>query len=334
MAPSRRCKQGEGKTLAGLMPAVLHALAGRGVHVATPNDYLAARDHAILGPVISTLGMSAGLLGDEKGCEDRARAYACDITYGPGYAFGFDFLRDQVARRGEKLIPLGNRIRQRLQGNGGDAVTMGRGQYCAILDEVDHVLIDDAVSPLVLSGASNGEAADAQIHRAARESSLRLVEGRHYLRNAAGLSLTPAGFEFIYESDQAVGDPALVRPWHDYVRLALRAEYELVRDIHYVVSNEKVKIIDRSTGRIYDDRSWNDGQHQAIEAKENLKITPENNTLARVSRQTFFRRYPLLEWYDRHSDRMSGRTGADLRIARRGSCTAIAQPAKNTACTD
>ncbi|QDV71158.1 preprotein translocase subunit SecA [Rosistilla carotiformis] len=287
---------GEGKTLSGVMPAVLHALPGRGVHVATPNSYLAQRDFETLQPVIEHLGLTAGCLGDDAEHGERADAYQCDITYAPGYAFGFDYLRDQLALRSAAGSRLGDQLRQRLRGAAGETRLLQRERRCAILDEIDHVLIDDAISPLILSAAGDREAPDAAIHRAAKQIAATLVPATHFTipEDRGGLELRPAGIDAIYRESTLANDPRLRRAWHEYVHLAIRATHQFQRDVHYIVSAGKIRIIDTSTGRIFDDRTWNDGQHQAIEAKEGLRITSEQTALARITRQRFFGMYEVL----------------------------------------
>ncbi|QDS90714.1 preprotein translocase subunit SecA [Rosistilla ulvae] len=287
---------GEGKTLSGLMPAVLHALSGRGVHVATPNTYLATRDFETLRPVIEHLGLTAGCLSDDADHGQRAAAYECDITYAPGYAFGFDYLRDQMALRSTAGGRLGDQLRQRLRGAASETQLLQRGRHCAILDEIDHVLVDDATSPLILSAAGDREAPDAAIHQAAKQIAATLSAEEHFqiAPDGSGLELLPAGIEAIYDDSAPTGDPQLRRAWHEYVHLALRATHQFHRDVHYIVTADKVRIIDASTGRVFDDRTWNDGQHQAIEAKEGLRITTEQTALARITRQRFYRMYDVL----------------------------------------
>lgn len=287
---------GEGKTLSGLMPAVVHALSGRGVHVATPNSYLAERDFETLRPVIEHLGMTAGCLTDEADQASRAAAYQCDITYAPGYAFGFDYLRDQLTLRSVAAGRLGEQLRLRLRGAAGCTPLLQRGRCCAILDEIDHVLIDDALSPLLLSASTDGDAPDATIHLAARELAAALTAGTDYRIAAAGgtVELTPCGIETVYADTRCSRAAELRRAWHEYVLLALRANYQFERDVHYIVTAGKLRLIDASTGRVFDDRTWNDGQHQAIQAKEGLQITAEPAALARITRQRFYRMYDVL----------------------------------------
>lgn len=286
---------GEGKTLAVALPAYVRSLAGRGVHVATPNTYLATRDHDLLKPVYSMLGMSTGLLRTEASAEETRAAYRADITYGPGHAFGFDYLRDQLTLERFDSTKPGERIYARLCGQNADRKLLQRGLHASIVDEIDHVLIDDAISPLLLSGADQGESPDAEIHRVAKQVAGQLELHRDFLvsdRNQA--RLTNDGFERVYETDEMVLHPQLARPWHEYVILALRAAHCYQREVHYVTTDDQVQIVDTSTGRIYKDRSWSDGLQQAIEAKEELEISCETKPLARITRQRFYRYYQFL----------------------------------------
>jgi preprotein translocase subunit SecA len=286
---------GEGKTLAVAVPAYVRALAGRGVHVATPNSYLASRDQQRLAPVFELLGMTTGLLRDNAPREETRAAYQADITYGPGHAFGFDYLRDQLTLDRINSPHFGHRIHARLCGNAAEEQLLQRGLYASIIDEVDHVLIDDAVSPLLLSGSGEGESPDADIHREARIVARQLRGHRDFeIGDGGGARLTAAGFDHVYAAGQMVMHPQLVRPWHEYVLLALRAIHTYRRDVHYVVRDDQVQIVDSSTGRIFEDRTWSDGLHQAIEAKENLKISCETRPLARITRQRFYRYYQSL----------------------------------------
>jgi preprotein translocase subunit SecA len=292
---------GEGKTLSGVLPAYVKALPARGVHVATPNHYLAGRDHEKLAPVFQALGMSTGLLVDNGSPHQSRAAYQADITYGPGHAFGFDYLRDQLTLAGPvaalaRPAPLGSGIAARLCGQGPESRLLQRGLFAAIVDEIDHVLIDDAVSPLLLSGHSDEEAADAEIHHAARELARQLIAQTDYHIDArdGGASLTRHGLDRVYQLDSLSMHPQLVRPWHEYVLLALRASLRLQRDVHYVVRDGQVRIVDPSTGRIFDDRTWSDGLQQAVQALEGLTITGEQSPLARITRQRFYRYYRSL----------------------------------------
>ena len=286
---------GEGKTLSVAMPAYVQALAGRGVHVATPNSYLAARDCQRLAPVFSLLGMTTGLLQDKAPAEETRAAYQADITYGPGHAFGFDYLRDQLTLDRSSSQQLGHRLYWRLRGVTTEEALLQRGLFAAIVDEIDHVLIDDAASPLLLSGGGEGESPDADVHREARIVAESLENEREFQSLAGGnVQLTQAGFERVYRHEEMTVHPQLVRPWHEYVVLALRAMHVFRRDVHYVVRDDEVQIVDASTGRIFEDRTWSNGLHQAVEARESLSISRETLPLAKITRQRFYRYYQSL----------------------------------------
>ncbi len=287
---------GEGKTLAGVLPAYVHALRGRGVHVATTNAYLADRDRNELSPVFSRLGMTTGLLVEDASTEQTQTAYRADVTYGTGHAFGFDFLRDQLVLSHNESQRTGSETYDRIHGRAAESKLRQRPLYAAIVDEIDHVLIDDAVSPLILSGSSQGLAPDAEVHQQAQVAAGKLNCDRDYHidTNRRTIELTDQGFHAAYNVDAIATHPDLVRPWHEYVILALRAKHLFHRDIHYVITDEDVQIVDESTGRIFEDRSWSDGLHQAVLAAENLAITPENCSLAKITRQRFYRHYEVL----------------------------------------
>ena len=287
---------GEGKTLAGILPAYVHALRGRGVHVATTNAYLAARDRQELAPVFSRLGMTTGLLQDDAKLAQIQRAYQADVTYGTGHAFGFDFLRDQLTLKAADAQEPGSTTYERMCGNAPERRLRQRPLYAAIVDEIDHVLIDDAVSPLILSSSGKGTAPDAEVHMRAKQVATSLQLGRHYRVDAArqSVELSDEGFSEVYDVDGAPTDPTLLRPWHEYVLLALRAAHLFQRDVHYVIRGEEVQIVDQSTGRIFADRTWSEGVHQAVLASEDLPITPETTALSKITRQRFYRHYQIL----------------------------------------
>ena len=286
---------GEGKTLSGVLPAYAHALSQRGVHVATTNDYLASRDCERLTPIFDRLGMTVGSLSHDDTDEEARRAYQADVTYGPGNVFGFDYLKDQLTINGQKSGPIGSQVYRRLVETTRNQTLRQRGLHCAIVDEVDHVLLDDAGSPLLLSSSSQGEAPDAEIHLQAKAVAENLVGDVDYSVSANGaISLTAAGFDSVYQHDKWAVHDQLVRPWHEYVVLALRANKLFQRDVHYVVRDGEVQIVDASTGRIFEDRTWSEGLHQAILAAEGLEIIPETAALAKITRQRFFRYYQTL----------------------------------------
>ncbi len=287
---------GEGKTYVAMLPAALHALAG-GVHVMTVNSYLAGRDFELLAPIYRRLGFSVGLVDAESNPASKRAAYACDITYGPGYEFGFDYLRDQVALLSRPKPRLGEGFRARLRGEAIDSPKpMQRGHFMAIVDEADSVMIDEATTPLILSTGGPSTAANADVYRAAVEAAERLECDKHYVvdRPAATLHLTPIGLQQVAADPQCVSDRGLDRPWPVYVEQALRSALLFRRDVDYVVDDDKILLVDQNTGRILADRSWRDGLQQAVQAKEGVTITTETKSIARITRQRYFRRYEQL----------------------------------------
>lgn len=288
---------GEGKTFVAIGVACCLALAGRGVHVMTPNAYLAERDCETAAVVLERLQMTAGLLPEDGDDVAKAAAYDCDVTYGTGHDFGFDYLRDQLTLREQAKAPLGSQLHAALSlHEPAERLTIQRGLVYAVVDEADSVLIDDAGSPLVLSAAAAGPAPDERAHLTACELAGVLQQDVHYLYEAglARITLTPDGLNRCYARDVAVPVSCLVRPWTDYVEQALRARLIFRRNIHYVVVDEEVRIVDATTGRIFEDRSWQQGLHQAVEAREGLMVTAEKQSLARITRQRFFRQYESL----------------------------------------
>jgi preprotein translocase subunit SecA len=296
---------GEGKTLTSTLPVALQALRGEGVHVATVNRYLAERDFDELRPVYEMLGLSVGLSADGANTNEKQEAYHCDITYATGYELGFDYLRDEVARRAEARQPLGRKVRSQLRGaaNVGPPVAQ-RGHAVAIIDEVDSVLIDEANTPLVLSGSA-GEQSDPFPYLQAQDVTEELREGEHFnvrLRER-NVQLTEAGADYIFKTQQlgVAGQdlgvsghwvmPNLMRPWAVYVEQALRARLLMHRDVDYVIRNGEVQIVDQNTGRIFEERHWRDGLHQAVEAKEGARVTEEKRSIARVARQRYMQLY-------------------------------------------
>lgn len=288
---------GEGKTFVAIATAAFLAIPGRGVHVMTPNSYLAERDCELAVSVLAEIGMTVGLTPEQGETTAKQSAYDCDVTYGTGHEFGFDYLRDQLTLRREQSASLGSRLLRDLQWNGpGGRVTMQRGLVHAVVDEADSVLIDDAASPLVLSLSQGDTAIDRDAHLAARQVVGVLDPETHFRIDVAtgNLKLLPAGSNRCYDDDIAVPTHVLQRPWTDYVEQALRAEHVFRRNVHYIVDDDEVHIVDETTGRIFEDRSWQDGLHQAIEAREGLNITSEKESLAQITRQRFFRLYQNL----------------------------------------
>lgn len=285
---------GEGKTLVAALPAVVHALAGRGVHVLTVNGYLAQRDYEKLLPPYELLGLSAGLLRPNDSHEKKAAAYACDITYGPGYEFGFDYLRDQAAQKGAGRPGLGESLRRTFAGaQSAGARRVQRELAFAVIDEIDSVLLDEANSPLLLSDGRPSPARNAQVFLIAKALAEGLEAERDYRLESSEnrVSLTYAGIEKATAAAERAAAYGLERPWPCYVEQALRARWLYQRDVDYIVSDDRVDIVDQNTGRIFADRSWRDGLHQAVQAKEGAPILAEQKPLVRISRQLFFRLY-------------------------------------------
>jgi preprotein translocase subunit SecA len=288
---------GEGKTIAGMIPAFIRCLDGRGVHVATTNDYLAKRDQEIVLPVFKSLGLTASLVDETLHAGQRRVAYQADITYGSSHLLGFDYLRDQMMLRPTGSARLGQRLYAiAVQKNSANA-PIQRRLSSAIIDEIDHVLIDDATTPLLFSTSATDESPDADVHREARRWCDKLVRDEDFVVIGTDqVKFTRLGFERVYDQAEVavLTHRALVRPWHEYVALAIRANECFRRDIHYVVQACQVQLVDRSTGRIFADRTLSDGLQQAIEAKEQVSIRSETQPLGRITRQSFFRLYRFL----------------------------------------
>ncbi|NQV28972.1 MAG: preprotein translocase subunit SecA [Rhodopirellula sp.] len=288
---------GEGKTFAAAIPAFIHSLAGRGVHVSTSNEYLSRRDCEQLRPLFEFLDASCGHISAQQRPVEKSAAYRCDITYGAGAEFGFDYLRDQITLRQKPATRLGEDFLEILRGRKLPLHnTLQRGLAVTIVDEIDNVLIDDAGSPLLLSGQPEGLATDAEAHLAARQLASDLMEGHdfHVDSGRGAIHLTDAGKTRVWEATDNAPLKCLLRPWNMYVEQAIRARMLFRRDVHYVVRDEEVIIVDQSTGRLFEDRTWRDGLHQAIEARENVPITGEKQGLARITKQRFFRLYPVV----------------------------------------
>jgi len=301
---------GEGKTLTATLPAATAALAGIPVHVVSVNDYLVERDAQEMRPVYEALGLSVGtVIEREPEAPARRAAYACDITYATAKLIAFDYLRDGLERghRRQASVRLGDLDRTQAAGNG----LLLRGLCFAIVDEADSVLVDEARTPLILSGStgSAGSAEQAKTYRTALRLAGQLEEGIHYRidRQSRTLAPTERGHERLEELTKALqGIWTGPRRREEWVVRALQAMHLFVRDQHYLVRDGKVQIIDQSTGRVSPDRSWERGLHQLIELKEGCDLTPPNETLARISYQQFFRRYL----------RLGGMTGTAREVAR------------------
>ena len=263
----------------------------------TPNAYLAEPDCETAAAVLECLEINAGLLPEGGDNDPKRTAYDCDVTYGTGHEFGFDYLRDQLTLRQQADAPLGTKLFEELcRPITVSRLTIQRGLAFAVADEADSVLIDDAGSPLVLSAATPGPAPDERAHMTARQLADAMEEtvDFDFDPSAARISLTAEGTNRCYADDVAVPADCLLRPWTDYVEQALRARVIFKRNIHYVVIDDEIRIVDATTGRIFEDRSWQQGLHQAVEAREDIPITAEKQALARITRQWFFRLYENL----------------------------------------
>jgi len=272
-------KTGEGKTLTATLAVYLHALEGRGAHVVTVNDYLASRDAEQMGELYSFLGLTTGVIINGITHEARQAAYASDITYGTNNEFGFDYLRDNMAFSKQELVQ--------------------RDYAFAIVDEVDSILIDEARTPLIISGPGE-QATDLY---ATADALVKKLDEADYDKDEKdkAVSFTESGMEHVEElcieaglfKDSNLYDPENVNINHAITQ-CLRANTLFTREVDYIVRNGEVIIIDEFTGRMMPGRRYSDGQHQALEAKEGVEVQPENQTLASVTFQNFFRMYEVL----------------------------------------
>jgi preprotein translocase subunit SecA len=283
---------GEGKTLVATLPAATAALAGVPVHVITTNEYLAGRDAAWMGPVYRALGLDVGVVVHGTAAAGRRAAYRCAITYTTNKDVTFDFLRDRIA-----LGRRSRRLQVRLERLRGETSPVGRlllrGLHFAIVDEADSVLVDEARTPLIIAGEDDAPG-DDPLFRAALELAAQLEAGRDYriVERDRCPELTASGNVRLAELGTARGGVwSGPRRREELVTRALTATALFHRDVHYVVRDQKVQIVDEYTGRILPDRSWEHGLHQMIEAKEGLPLTRPHESLARTSYQRFFQRY-------------------------------------------
>jgi preprotein translocase subunit SecA len=307
-------KTGEGKTLTATLPVVLNSLAGRGVHVVTVNDYLARRDAMWMKPIYDLLGVSVGVLYNMQPTEEKVEAYAADVTYGTNSEFGFDYLRDNMAQAMEEKVQHGGRPRPE----------EGKSPYhtFGIVDEVDNILIDEARTPLIISGAPE-QAADLYVQFA------RLARQMRPGKTPEGMDpRTKKEFvaDFDYEFDEKHKTVSVTEQGNakaerflridhlyraenghlvNHLNQALKAESLFKRDVDYAVVDGEVKIVDEFTGRILEGRRWSEGLHQAVEAKEGVRVQEENQTLATITLQNYFRMY----------DKLAGMTGTALTEA-------------------
>ena len=272
-------KTGEGKTLTSVLPAYLNALSGKGVHVVTVNDYLAKRDAEMMGRVHHFLGLEVGVILSDMRPAERKKAYDADITYGTNNELGFDYLRDNMTRSVDDIVQ--------------------RGHNYAIVDEVDSILIDEARTPLIISGPVDGS---SQFYTVFAQLAPRMREGIHYEvdQRKRTVGISEEGVEFV---EDQLGIDNLYAPEHSqlvsYLNNAIKAKELFERDKDYIIRQGEVMIVDGFTGRVLAGRRYNEGMHQAIEAKEQVEIKNENQTLATVTLQNYFRLY----------EKLSGMTG-------------------------
>ncbi len=307
-------RTGEGKTLTGTLAVVLNTLGGRGVHVVTVNDYLARRDAMWMKPIYDMLGVTVGVLQNMQPYEEKRDAYAADVTYGTNSEFGFDYLRDNMATSLEEKVQHGGRPKPE----------EGKSPYhtFAIVDEVDNILIDEARTPLIISGAPE-QAADFYAKFARLAPQMQAGKVPEGLDPRAKKEFVA---DFDYEFDEkhktvAVTEQGVAKA-ERFLRIdhlyraenghlvnhliqSLKAESLYKRDVDYAVVDGEVKIIDEFTGRILDGRRWSEGLHQAVEAKEGVRVQEENQTLATITLQNYFRMY----------DKLAGMTGTAITEA-------------------
>ncbi|MEM7071187.1 MAG: preprotein translocase subunit SecA, partial [Pseudomonadota bacterium] len=273
-------KTGEGKTLVSTLAGYLNALSGKGVHLVTVNDYLAKRDGQWMGGVYRFLGMNIGIILPQMSPDERREAYQADITYGTNNEFGFDYLRDNLRLSLDHMVQ--------------------RDYHYAIIDEVDSILIDEARTPLIISGPSDASSENYKII----DKIIPKLDSKDYDLDEKNrtISLSEKGQEHVEAllkkhtrllQTTSLYDSANVSIVH-HVDQALRAHKLFERDVHYIVRNNKLIIIDEFTGRMMEGRRFSDGLHQALEAKENVTIQKENQTLASITFQNYFRMYPKL----------------------------------------
>ncbi|HKL76368.1 MAG TPA: DEAD/DEAH box helicase, partial [Halanaerobiales bacterium] len=272
-------KTGEGKTLVATLPVYLNALTGKGVHVVTVNDYLAERDSEWMGQIYRFLGLSVGVILSEMTPEQRKEAYEADVTYGTNNEFGFDYLRDNMARDPEKVVQ--------------------RDHHFAILDEVDSILIDEARTPLIISGPVQESTSD---YKKFNRVVPKLVKDKDYELDEKNqlVNLTEEGVERVEKMLRIdnLYDDSNIRLNHQ-LKQALKAHTLMKKDKDYIVKDGEVKIVDEFTGRVMEGRRFSEGLHQAIEAQEGVQVKKGSQTFASITQQNYFRMY----------DKLAGMTG-------------------------
>jgi preprotein translocase subunit SecA len=284
---------GEGKTITAGLAAAVAALAGLPTHVITMNNYLAERDAQTLRPVYARLGLTTGIIIEKAPPDERRAAYRCDITYGSNTEMAFDDLRDRLTFGPEGVRGIRQRLRRVTQPTGGPREPVMRGLHFAIVDEADSVLVDEARTPLIISNQSDPEEEAAWTSRAL-DIARKLKRGPDYkvIGDERRVELTEAGrkaIALLVAGETGIWESPIRR--EEVIHQALTALFIFKRGEHYLVSDDKVQIVDEYTGRLQPDRSWSDGMHQLIEAKEGVAITAQNLAVARMTYQRLFRRY-------------------------------------------
>lgn len=283
---------GEGKTLTATLAAATAALSGEPVHVVTVNDYLAARDAEEMGPLYRALGLTVGVVQTDLSVEEKQLAYAADITYCTNKDLGFDYLRDRLQLK-DWLSASRIKLIRLLRGDTRAAKLLLRGLCFAIVDEADSVLIDEARTPLIISG-SGPSVLSEEVFKSVIIAAEQLIQGVDFelMHKQRTAYLKPAATSKLHQIRNDSGImPQLETVWTDLVTQALSALHLYQKDRHYLVKDDKVQIIDEYTGRLMPYRSWEYGLHQLIELKENCPLSPQKITLSRITYQRFFRRY-------------------------------------------
>ncbi len=291
---------GEGKTLVATLPVVLNAMFGKGVHVTTVNDYLAQRDADWTARVYTALGLTVGCLQQRMSDDDRKAAYNADITYGTASEFGFDFLRDRLKTKGSAAqnVPFWSAWINTGQSFQPLDPKVQRGHYYGLVDEADNIFIDEARTPLVISmGTRAATEAESVVYKWADKLAKEMIRDKHFYldEKKQKVELSDEGRHTIRYSNPPFGEHShAMDKLHEHVERALHANYRFRLDQHYMIQDDKIIIIDESTGRPMPDRQWNEGLHQAVEAKEGVPINYKSDHAAQITYQSYFKLYAKL----------------------------------------
>ena len=292
-------RTGEGKTLTATLPMFVHALAGRGALLATSNDYLAERDAHEMAPLYRSLGLTVGVIKQSMSREQRRAAYQCHITYGTMSEFGFDFLKDHSKQREQKQRELWYGGSAGGVAESADSKPVHRDPHFLLIDEADSILIDDARTPLIISAPADAGAQQQQksLYAWTAQHTEQYQEDEHYWydREKRSVDLTPAGTALVrsIEKPTELAGVGLLE-MYDFVERAIKVARDFKFDRDYVIREGEIVIVDESTGRIAEGRRWSRGIHQAIEAKEQVEITLDTSTAAKITVQSFVSRYPYI----------------------------------------